>query len=210
MEGGMANPDVKQQVRHVYSNEWSTHSKLLKLDRNVWPDVIREWLYRLGVKEVDLKWMSEPVPGKTETYESRMAALVRERNPIAHGQAASSILSETLMKEWAEDCCRFMERCAMTLSLRLAQDHAMRLERLGVRDPAVSLGNSTMAITELNYPVSKGDHLILSSHGARKKVVRVDSIMSDGKSYDHLPTGQQRVALGLSNSHDGYDVYLTP
>ena len=210
MERGADNSDVKQLVRHVYSSEWSDHSKLLQLDRNVWPAVIREWLRRLGVEDGDLKWMSEPVPGKTETYESRMTSLVEERNPIAHGQSASSILTATLMQEWVEDCCRFMERCAMTLSLRMAQDHALRLERLGTVNAKVKLGNSTVAVEELNYPVSVRDHLILSSRGVRKKIVRVDSIMSDGANYNLLPAGHKRVALGLNSPHNQFDIYLTP
>jgi RiboL-PSP-HEPN len=210
MEGRADNLDMKQLIRHIYSNEWSAHSRLLKLDRNVWPSVVREWLRRLGVDDGDLKWMSEPVPGKTETYESRMNALVEERNPIAHGQSASSILTATLMKEWVEDCCRFMERCAMTVALRLARDHTLRLERLGIVDTKVKLGNSTLAVEELNYPISIGDHLVLSSHGIRKKIVRVDSIMSAGTPHDSLPAGHTRVALGLNSPHNRFDVYLTP
>jgi hypothetical protein len=210
IEKGEANSDVKQQIMHVYSSEWWSHSKLLNLDRNVWPSVVREWLRRLGADGGDLKWMSEPVPGKTETYESRMTALVDERNPIAHGQPASSILSAPLMKEWVEDSCHFMERCAMTVSLRLAQDHRLRLERLGIVDTKESLGNRTLPMEELNWPIGKGDHLILSTRGIRKKIVRVDSIVSDGAHYDVLPAGHKRVALGLSSSHYQFDAYLTP
>jgi RiboL-PSP-HEPN len=210
MERDADNSDVKQLIRHVYSNEWSSHSKLLQLDRNVWPSVVREWLRRLGVNDGDLKWMSEPVPGKTETYESRMTSLVEERNPIAHGQSADSILTAILMKEWVEDCCRFMERCAMTVSLRMAQDHTLRLERVGLVDATMRLGNSTVAVEELNYPVSVRDHLILSSRGVRKKIVRVDSIMSDGKHHDLLPAGHKHVALGLNSPHNRFDIYLTP
>lgn len=210
MEKGVENPDIKQLTRHVYSGEWSTYSQLLKLEYNVWPNVIREWLQRLGTGDGDLKWMSEPVPGKTETYESRMTDLVEERNPIAHGQSPSSILTESLMKEWVEDCSRFMERCAMTVSMRLARNFAPRLERLGTVDAKVKLSGSTVAIEELNYPISVGDHLVLSSRGVRKRIIRVESIMSDGSPHNLFPAGHQRVALGLSSPHNHFDVYLTP
>jgi hypothetical protein len=98
----------------------------------------------------------------------------------------------------------------MTVSLRIAQDHALRLDRLGIVDARMVLGNSTVAVEELNYQVSVRDHLILSSHGVRKKIVRVDSIMSDGTHYSLLPAGHKRVALGLNSPHNQFDIYLTP
>ena len=210
MDKDIGNLDIKQLIGDIYSSDWSANSRLLKLDRNVWPNVVREWLRRLGADDSDLKWMSDPVPGKTETYESRMTALVEERNPIAHGQSASSILTAALMKEWVEDCSRFMEKCAMTVALCLAKDPTLRLERLGHVDTKAKLGKNTVAIGEIKYPVSVGDHLVLSSRGVRKKIVRVDSIMSDDITHDSLPAGRKRVAIGLNSPHQRFDIYLTP
>lgn len=87
------NSLVQQLIRNIHSSEWSVHSSLLKMDRNVWPDNIREWLRRLGATDHDLKWMTEPVPGKTDTYESRNVLI---------GRREESNSSWTIARQYAD------------------------------------------------------------------------------------------------------------
>jgi hypothetical protein len=202
--------DVRDRLRLMYSREWAKHSEMLKLENNVWPTVLRNWLRRLGVLDGELRWMLDPVRGGSETYESRMSALVQERNPIAHGQPVGTILTAAVMQDWLIDCRIFVERCCMSVALALASVHEPRLLRLGLTDPKVRLGNHTIALRQLAHSVSVSDHILLASGGDRKKVVRVDSIMSNGQSYNTLPPGSERVSIGLSGEHHGYGAYLVP
>jgi hypothetical protein len=199
-----------QAIQDLHSSEWSRHSNLLKMERNVWPNNVKEWLRRLGVTDGAMKWMTESVPGKTDTYESRMSALVEERNPIAHGESPSNILSSGLMKDWIADCRAFMENCAMTVEFHLSREHAPRLRKYGIADRKVSLGNRTVGLKSLNYALAIGDHVLLASSGVRKKIARVDSIMSAGVMYESLGSGSAEVAIGLSKPHQNCDVFLAP
>ncbi|MFB7877235.1 HEPN domain-containing protein [Nocardia sp. NPDC056064] len=201
---------IKSLIQGIHSNEWSSQSDLLSLDRNVWPNVVRGWLRRLGATDSDLGWMTEPVPGRTETYESRMASLVAERNPIAHGQSASNVLTAPLMQEWVSDCACFMEKCAMTAAFRLSFDHSPRLRLLGTIDRKVKLGKNTVAIAEIRHTLRVGDHILLASRGERKKIARVDSIMSENMQKRIVGIGHRRVAICLSTPHQGNGIYMVP
>lgn len=209
--GNARQASVKQILRGMYSSDWADSSVLLAMDRNVWPDNVREWLKRLGVDDGDMAWMSDPAsPITSETYKSRMTELVRERNPIAHGESPSSLLSAELMKEWLMECRGFMERCAMTVELRLAMDHRPGLRRIGVVNRSMNLGKNTVPLTRLNHPLRVGDHVLLAAGEVRKKIARIDSIKSHGNDYRELPQGHEAVAIGLSKPHQNYGVFLTP
>ncbi|MER7766011.1 HEPN domain-containing protein [Kitasatospora sp. NPDC096140] len=201
---------VRQTLKDIYSSNWSTTSKLLKMDRNVWPNNVKEWLKRLGVEDSEMSWMKDTTPGTSETYESRMAELVEERNPIAHGQSPSQLLTAQLMKDWLGECREFMERCAMTVEWRLAIDHKPRLRTAGSVDKALVLGNKTVPIVQLSLPLRVGDHVLLASAGQRKKVARVEALYSNMASYQELPAGHQAVAVGLSKTHQACGIFLVP
>ncbi|MFD8370659.1 HEPN domain-containing protein [Streptomyces sp. NPDC059688] len=202
---------IKQALLEIYSAKWSTNSSLLKMERNVWPSNVREWLKRIGVEERDMSWMSDPAsPGASDTYSSRLAELVEERNPIAHGQSPQRVLSAATMKSWLTECEDFMENCAMTVELHLSRHHVARIARLGVLDRKLKLSNKTVPVLVLNHQVRVGDHVLLGSQSERKKVAKVTSIMSGGMAFNDLPAGHERVAIGLSKPHQGSGLYLTP
>ncbi|MCD9594169.1 hypothetical protein LUV28_41235 [Streptomyces sp. 8ZJF_21] len=202
---------IKQALLEIYSAKWSDSSSLLKLERNVWPSNVREWLKRIGVEERDMSWMNDPASsGTSETYSSRLAELVQERNPIAHGQSPQRVLSASTMKSWLAECEDFMEHCAMTVELHLSRHHVPRLARLGVLNRKLKLSNKTVALTVLNHQARVGDHVLLGSQSERKKIAKIESIMSGGKAFNDLPAGHQQVAIGLSKPHQGSGVYLTP
>ncbi|MEV4864056.1 HEPN domain-containing protein [Streptomyces ossamyceticus] len=204
------NALVRQALRDMYSRNWAVHSSLLKMEKNVWPDNVREWLRRLGVNDGDMAWMSQPASGSTETYASRLSELVSERNPIAHGQSPVRLLSNSLMKEWLTECRGFMENCSMTAALHLSRDHRPKLRSLGTVDRKVKLGNSTVPISKTNVSLRVGDHVLLATRTERKRVARIESIKCDGQSHSEVAVGHETVALGLSKPHQGCGLYLTP
>ncbi|MFB7047843.1 HEPN domain-containing protein [Streptomyces microflavus] len=209
--GNSKQASVRQILTGMYSGDWAEDSLLLAIDRNVWPDNVREWLKRLGVEDGEMAWMSDPAsPATSETYKSRMKELVKERNPIAHGEPPSSLLSAELMKEWLAECRGFMERCAMTVELRLAMDHKPALRRVGVVNRSISLGKNTVPLSRLNHSLRVGDHVLLAAQGDRRKIVRIESIKSKGRDYLELPAGHEAVAIGLSKTHQNCDVFLVP
>ncbi|MGQ4452509.1 HEPN domain-containing protein [Streptomyces griseus] len=203
---------VRQSLREMYSKNWATHSSLLKIEKNVWPDNVREWLRRLGVSDGDMAWMSQPASASSETYASRLSELVSERNPIAHGDSPTRLLSGILMKEWLIECRAFMENCCMSVALHLSRDHKPRLRSVGPIDRKVisRLGNSTVPIAQTKVSLRVGDHVLLADRGERKRIARIESMRSDGKEFGEVPAGSVAVAVGLSKSHQGYGVYLTP
>ncbi|WP_163013723.1 HEPN domain-containing protein [Streptomyces sp. S1] len=203
---------VRQALQNIYSKNWASHSPLLKIERNVWPDNVREWMKRLGINDGDLAWMSQPASDSSETYASRLSELVSERNPIAHGDSPSRLLSAPLMKDWLTECRGFMENCCMSASLHLSREHKPRLRSVGVVDRKVidKLGKSTIPILKTNVSVRVGDHVLLADRNERKKIARIESIKSSGKSHDEVPVGFEAVAFGLNKPHQGCGVYLTP
>ncbi|MFI6250238.1 HEPN domain-containing protein [Streptomyces sp. NPDC051016] len=210
-ENSKKRSQIKQYLLDIYSAKWSTSSSLLKMERNVWPTNVREWLRRIGVDEGDMSWMNDPAsPGAPETYASRLAELVEERNPIAHGQTPYRVLSASTMKSWLTECQDFMEHCAMTVELHLSRHHVPRLARLGVLNRQLKLSNRTVPFLVLNHHVRVGDHVLLGSQSERKKIAKVTSIMSGGSTFDDLPAGHEQVAIGLNKPHQDSGVYLTP
>ncbi|WP_158070800.1 HEPN domain-containing protein [Streptomyces sp. CB02460] len=203
---------VRQALHNVYSKDWATHSSLLKIEKNVWPDNVRAWMKRLGVDDGDLEWMSQPASDASETYASRLSELVSERNPIAHGEAPSKILSAPLMKDWLAECRRFMENCCMSAALHLSREHEPRLRSVGSINRRVisQLGKSTIPILKTNVSVRVGDHVLIADRSERKRIARIDSIKSSGRSHDEVAAGHRAVAFGLSKPHQGCGVYLTP
>ncbi|WP_405459542.1 HEPN domain-containing protein [Streptomyces sp. NBC_00101] len=201
---------VRQALKNMYSKDWAAHSPLLNIERNVWPDNVREWLRRLGVEDADLSWMIQPVPGSTETYSSRLKELVSERNPIAHGQAPSQLLSAQMMKGWLSECRDFMEHCSMTVELHLSRAHNPRLRSVGSINRRITLGNRTIPISKVTHALRVGDHVLLASGQERKKIARIDSIKSQGLSHTEVSAGHEAVALGLSKEHQGCGVFLPP
>ncbi|ROQ98213.1 hypothetical protein EDE04_4740 [Streptomyces sp. 2132.2] len=201
---------VRQALRDMYSKDWASHSSLLKIEKNVWPDNVREWLKRLGVDDGDLTWMSQPVPGSSETYASRLKELVRERNPIAHGQVPAELLSAQLMQDWLSECRGFMEHCSMTLELHLTRAHEPRLRSIGVVNRRLTLGNRTLPLLKTKHALRVGDHILLSSGRERKRIARIESIRSQGSSYGEVLAGHEAVAVGLSKEHQGCGAFLVP
>jgi hypothetical protein len=61
-------------------NDWSEHTRLLVLERNVWPEVVRSWLGRLG-SEHKLGWIDAPVGDSSETLGSQVAHVLLQRRP---------------------------------------------------------------------------------------------------------------------------------
>ncbi|MFE7546819.1 HEPN domain-containing protein [Streptomyces gardneri] len=203
---------VRQALQNIYSKNWASHSPLLRIERNVWPDNVREWMKRLGINEGDLAWMSQPASDSSETYASRLSELVSERNPIAHGDSPSRLLSAPLMKDWLSECRGFMENCCMSAALHLSREHKPRLRSVGVIDRKVigRLGKSTVPILKTNVSVRVGDHILLADRHERRKIARIESIKSSGESHDEVPVGYEAVAVGLNKQHQGCGVYLTP
>lgn len=206
---GSSPSRVDAALRNLVSGSWSESSQLLRIDRNVWPSYIREWMGRIGVSGAAVRWMDQPIPGGTETYASRMTALVAERNPIAHGELVVQVLDSTLMVDWLEDCRLFIERCALTLIEHLVTAYRPRLTRIGTIDQAVRLGNQTIALARVARHVEVGDHVVLKLRDS-VRAARVRSIMANDVALDYAREGSLRVAVTLTRQHDRHGLYLAP
>ena len=201
--------DVDSALQKIRSAQWAAYSNLMKIDRNVWPHVVREWLSRLGLTKNDLTWMEQAIPGKTETYSSRMAALVEERNPIAHGVAPSQIRSSSVMKDWVQDCQNFVEKCAMSITEKLVVEYQPRLLKVGYLDKRTQLGASTLALSSCMQSIEVNDHVVLKS-ASSVKAARIVSLMSNGSFLNSALRGMKQVSVGLSKKHSGSNLYIAP
>ena len=204
------NAKVSAALVGMQSSQWAEGSGLLHISQNVWPANICEWLGRIGITAGSTRWMTQPVPGRSETYGSRLESLIAERNPIAHGRAVDNLLSSALMLEWLKDCRDFMERCAMTVELHLAIEHKPRLLLIGSTNRGMVLSNKTVAMGALRQPIAVGDHVLLGTSTNRRKVARIQSIMSSGISLESAQAGQTEVAIGLSTPHQNDNLYTPP
>lgn len=174
---------------------WHERSRLLALDQNVWPDSVREWMYRIGVAKERVRWMSEPSDEHSDTLESRIRELIFERNLIAHGGRPDNLLSAALMCAWLADARRFVERVGRVLQCHVADLLHLTLERVGDVDPTVTLGNSTVAILELRSTVAVGDHLLLTGSDAETKSCLVVSLQNHGQELVSAVSGLTSVAI---------------
>lgn len=203
--------DVDSVLQKIRSAQWAACSSLMKIDGNVWPHVVREWLSRLGLTKSDLIWMEQAAPRKTDTYSSRMAALVAERNPIAHGVAPTQIQSSSEMEDWVQDCQFFVEKCVMSIAEKFVVVYQPRLLKVGCVDKQTQLGPNTLALSSCAQSVEVGDHVILKSASPSPvKAARIVSLMSNGSSLNSALRGARQVAVGLSKSHGGANLYMTP
>jgi len=209
LDDGSRLTDADLMLQNIQSSRWAEHSALMAIERNVWPDYVREWLLRLGVEGNSLAWMQQAAPGKTETYYSRMNALVAERNPIAHGVAAGQTLNAQLMQDWLCDCRGFVEKCAMAVGEHLVRTYRPRLRKVGLLNTDLALGARTAALHACLEDLAVGDHLVLKSSQS-VRIARVESMMSHDTHLRSAPRGTAEVAVVLSKKHGNCNLYLVP
>lgn len=197
-------------LKQAYTTDWATNSVLMRLDRNAWPDNVRELLGRAGVADEDLRWMKEPYGTGTETLESQVRKLVFERNGIAHGNRPVSVSRADSMCEWLDAVREFSRRTVMALQLTLAESFPTAvIAPLGEIDAAATgLSEETQAFSVMLVSLAKGDHVLGRTPDGRMAVARVRSMMSDSRPLDDVSVGQQRVAVTFNRSVAGAEMFL--
>lgn len=194
-------PDVTEQMfqaalSSLDQNDWSEHTRLLVLERNVWPDVVRAWLRRLG-SEHKLGWIDAPVGNGSETLGSQIARLVDERNRFAHGERPSVTLEAEIMCDWIKAARLFVERVTRTV-----QDWTIRTfpvlpyPELGDIDRAMSggLGECTLAFSRISVPLRISD-VVCIWNTTTPVFARVVSMQSGGADLTTVAAGQERLAV---------------
>lgn len=190
--------DLETLLVKAYSASWSSNSVLMRLDRNAWPDVVREWLRRLTSDEGNFEWMRTPAPSSTETLESVVSGLVRERNDIAHGVRPANLRTDADMIDLVRDVEEFARHVFMMVELALFRHFPRRLpSKVGIVDPLVSLGAHTVAFSRLAIALAVGDHVVLR-RGDNVRCARVSSLQSGGAALNAAAPGAEKVAVTLS------------
>lgn len=139
--------------------------------------------------------MLESADEQSETIESRIRQLISERNRLAHGGQPDNLLSAALMCSWLDEAGRFVERVARVLQCHIADLLDLNLDPIGMVDPVVSLGRTTVAIAELRANVSIGDHLFLRGVKGGTKSCVVVSLQRQDEELTSAPTGLTAVAV---------------
>ena len=194
-------PAVTDQMFHaalssIDRNDWSEHTRLLVLERNVWPEVVRSWLGRLG-SEHKLGWIDAPVGDSSETLGSQIARLVDERNRFAHGERPVTMLEAEIMCDWIAAARLFVERVTRTVQeWTIRTFPTLPYPELGEIDRAVSerLGECTLAFSHMAVPLSTRD-VVCIWNTATPVFARVVSMQSDGAGVAAVAEGHERLAV---------------
>lgn len=190
--------DFMDAISSINSHGWTRFTRLTSIDRNVWPNVVKEWLRRLDVDESRLKWMEEPFIDDSETASSRLKTLVSERNSIAHGLVPDNFVDAEIMCKWIDDSRAFVKQVVATLQAHLVTMLKISLDHLGEIDKSVSLGNSTVAFLRLSFEMRDGAHVSLVAPDGGCHIATVRSMQSNDVSLSYAPAGQERIAVTLS------------
>jgi len=183
----------------------------MRFDKNAWPDNIREWLSRVGI--TDSKWMrsshDDSATG-SETLESVIKGLVRERNFLAHGEAPVNLLSAETMRGWISVVRTFADKvhASLQVALALAFPGAVATS-IGKVDPSVPhLGALTHAIPTVDHEVAVGQPLIARETSGVVHCVAVTSLQADGQPLERAEKGRTRVSMTLSREVEVPALYL--
>jgi hypothetical protein len=180
-------------------DDWSEHTRLLALDRNVWPDVVRAWLSRLGTSH-KLGWIDAPYGEGSETLGSQMERLIDERNRFAHGERPGSLLEPNIMCEWIDAAQFFVERVVRTVqdwTIRTFPD--LPYPDIGVVDAVTSatLGDQTLAFSTLSTSL-RIDEVVCVWHEDKPALTKVVSMQSEGVPLEEVADGQERLAVSFA------------
>lgn len=193
-------------VRKAYTSAWADVSILMRLDKNAWPNNVREWLGRLGVTAEQLRWMREVYGAGSDTLESRVAELVQERNDLAHGLRPSSVRSADAMQDWVSAVMEFTRRTTEVLQVALAESLSPTLETIGERADK-SLGSNTAALVVVAQPLQVGGHLLCRGADGRVCQARIISMQCGGESLQEASPGAERIAITLNRSVEGIELF---
>jgi len=201
--------DLGTHFRTAYTREWAITSVLMRLDRNAWANNIRELLKRVEVEDSAFSWLREPWEHGSETLESRVDALVRERNLIAHGDRPDSLLSEDVMRDWIAEVKEFSRRVKCILQARLATSFAALLdEELGDLDPfGPKMAVETVALILTHRDLAVSDHVLLLHEDGRIAAAYIKSIQSAGTARERVSKGSARIAVTLNTAAAGCRLY---
>lgn len=204
---GAGQPDFGEALRAIDDSNWTMSSRLMHLGRNVSPDAVRAWLNVIGASA---KWMEKAVDDGTETFDSRLAALVRERNDIAHGRPPSQVKSSEVHLAWIDDTERFFEQVVdAAREALLTRFPSVPLVSIGALDASPpSLSDYTAAIERLDADIEVGAKLCFRDSAGNVRVSPVKSLQTGGVGHQQVAAGTQHVAVTLGTKPQGADLYL--
>jgi hypothetical protein len=195
----LTDPQFAAALSSLEQDDWSEHTRLLALDRNVWPDVVRAWLGRLGSSH-KLGWIDAPYGGGSETLGSQLERLIDERNRFAHGERPGSLLEPNIMGEWIDAAQFFVERVVRTVqdwTIRTFPD--LPYPNVGVVDATTSatLGDQTLAFANVSTSL-RIDEVVCVWHEGKPALTKVVSMQSDGVPLEAVADGQERLAVSFA------------
>ncbi|WP_273654476.1 MAE_28990/MAE_18760 family HEPN-like nuclease [Cellulomonas fimi] len=200
-----ADASFSDLLRSVDGESWADTTILMRLERNVWPETIKEWLGRIGLAGEKLRWMSQPIGASAETAASRLTKLVEERNDIAHGALPTQILTADLMCDWIDEIAAIVGEIAASLQRHLASEYPnLLVAPIGQLDPnPPRLSDETIAMLEVGVTLKSGSALLLRSSEGAVHFVTVKSLQIDGVAMEEVAAKSNRVAVTVSRDARG-------
>ncbi len=190
-------------VTALSAESWTDHIDALNIDGNVWPDRVQAAARRIGVRQEAFEWYRQSAQDGSETLESRLRALVAERNSLAHGDLPVATLSADLMTAWVRDVANFSRHFFGTLQAHAIDTYPnLAAAPVGTVDKQVEgLSDSTVAFSSIDCTMMVGDHAILVYDDGRPATYRqVKSMQSEGVSLELAGAGSERISVTFSGS----------